>query len=104
MVVGPLVKDFVLGANPPPFFATCVARRRPSVPLQQCSDGQLVQAIPADLQGNSKYKSALMVRRQEPERGHCQHYTPPAVNTVATVGRRAIGTSLPHGLARACEG
>ena len=66
LVVGPLVEDFVTGANPPPFFATCVARRRPSVPLQQWGDGQLVQAVPTDLQGHAKDDPDLMVRIQEP--------------------------------------
>ena len=65
MVVGPIVEDFVSGANPPTFFATCVARPWPSVLLHQWGNGQWVQAIPAYLKGHIKDNLALMVRRQE---------------------------------------
>ena len=43
-----------------------IARRRPSVLLQQWGNGQLVQTAHADLQGHTKDNLDLMVRRQDP--------------------------------------
>ena len=63
LVVGPLVEDSISGDIPPPLFATCVARRWPSVPLQQWGNEKSLQAVPVDLQGHTKYDPELMVRQ-----------------------------------------
>ena len=93
MVVGPIVEVFISGAIAPPFFAVG--------PVAAVGRWAIGTVRPKDLQGHENDDLALMVRRQEPKPGHCQHYTPPAVGIVVAVGRQEIGIVHPCRPARA---